>query len=222
MMKPDCRLVSRHCWGCLKRRARIHCRLQRIAAVFFFTSSIPISLAAQAPADKPANGDAAPVSRPCAASSSNPAPKAKTKGKAAAISNQTASACLEAKGAPLEIQEFFQSYVREQAWRIGEEKIVADGWMFARYLDKNELLQFAKEGLLADRVRWTEGRAYIQVNTRELDGGFARVEVSARFQGYGQSVDRFAPPKDTWDLDSNSTLEKALIAALDTHLKSLH
>ena len=131
-------------------------------------------------------------------------------------------ACLEAKDSPLNIQEFFQSYVRVQGWRFVEEQIVADGWIFARALDKDELLQFAKEGRLAGHVTWSEGKAVIRVSTRELDDGYTRVEVSAHLQGFGQNLDRFAPARDTWDLDSTGLLEKILIEALEEHFKSLH
>lgn len=148
--------------------------------------------------------------------------KHKTKGKSARNTGEAVSGCLEAKGSTLDIQEFFQSYLRAQSWQFGEEKIVADGWMFVRYLDKDELLQFAKEGVFASRVRWTGGKALVQVTTREIDGGFTRVEITAQLQGNGQNVDRFAPARDSWDLDSTGTLEKNLIAALDAHFRSLH
>jgi hypothetical protein len=172
---------------------------------------------AQEPADKPAA--TASIVRPCSAL---PARKNKTKTKGAAKAEEFAFACLEAKGSPLEFQEFFQSYVRAQIWQIIEEKIVNDGWIFSRSLTKDELLQLAKEGLFAGRVNWTDGKVVVQVRTRELDGGFSRVEISARFQGSGQNVDRFAPPRDSWDLESNGALEKNLIAALEAHVKSLH
>lgn len=131
-------------------------------------------------------------------------------------------ACVEAKDSPVNIQEFFQSYVRAQAWQFGEEKIIADGWLFARYLNKDELLQFAKESPFAGHVTWTEGKAVVQVATRELDDGYTRAEISAHIQGFGQNIDRFAPARDTWDLDSTGLLEKTLIAALEDHFKSLH
>ncbi|HEX4543958.1 MAG TPA: hypothetical protein VH114_12380 [Candidatus Acidoferrum sp.] len=172
---------------------------------------------AQEPTDKPTA--AASTVRPCSAP---PARKNKTKAKGAARVEEFAFACLEAKGSPLEFQEFFQSYVRAQSWQISEERIVEDGWIFSRSLSKDELLQFAKEGPLSGRVNWTAGKALVQVRARELDGGFSRVEISARFQGGGQNVDRFAPPRDSWDLESNGALEKNLIAALDAHVKSLH
>jgi len=71
-------------------------------------------------------------------------------------------------------------------------------------------------------VTWSEGKAIIRVSTRELDGGYTRVEVSVHLQGFGQNVDRFAPARDTWDLDSTGLLEKTLIEALEDHFKSLH
>ena len=176
----------------------------------------------QAPEDGSANS--AVMVRPCAAHPTGPKPyrKNKTKGKAAANPSEIPVACLEAKDSPLNIQEFFQSYVRVQAWRFVEEQIVADGWIFARALDKDELLQFAKEGRFAGHVTWSEGKAVIRVSTRELDDGYTRVEVSAHLQGFGQNLDRFAPARDTWDLDSTGLLEKILIEALEEHFKSLH
>jgi len=182
-------------------------------------SSLNIAAPSQEPGEK--SSPAAVVSHPCSAPQTSPAHKEKPKANSREA-KQIVPACLEAKASPLDIQEFFQNYLRVQGWRFGEEKIVADGWVFVRYLDKDELLQFAKEGIFAGRVKWTEGRALVQATTREIDGGFTRVEVSARMQGIGQSVDRFAPPKDTWDLDSTGALEKNLIDALDAHLKSLH
>ena len=172
-------------------------------------------------AQEPAEKSAAPASivRPCSAP---PARKNKPKARGATKAEDFAFACLEAKGSSLELLEFFQSYVREQSWAITDERIIEDGWIFSRSLNKEELLQFAKEGPFAGRVNWTEGKAVVQVVTRELDRGFTRVEISTHLQGNGQSVDRFAPPKESWELDSSGALEKLLIDALDTHQKSLH
>ena len=189
-------------------------------SLWFAVSSLAAQTAVQEPADKTATTSS--VVRPCPVLPANPARKNKTKSRGAADSKEVGPACLEAKGSALDFQEFFQSHVRAQSWQISGEKIIEDGWIFSRYLNKDELLQFAKEGLFAGRVNWTEGKALIQVETRELDGGFTRVEVTAKFQGGGQSVDRFAPPRDSWDLDSNGALEKNLITALEAHVKSLH
>jgi hypothetical protein len=188
-------------------------------SLFFLMAPVENFAFAQEAGEKPAVSES--TVRPCGEVQTDPKPRHKDKRKGGGAS-QVAMACLEAKGAPLEIQEFFQSYVRAQGWRFGEEKIVADGWMFARHLDKDELLQFAKEGRFADRVTWTEGKALVLVTTRELDDGFTRTEVTARLQGFGQSVDRLAPPKDTWDLDSSGVLERTLIEALEDHFKSFH
>ncbi|HYL83963.1 MAG TPA: hypothetical protein VE263_07000 [Candidatus Angelobacter sp.] len=192
-----------------------------VLTFLFLAHALCAPCAAQDQADKPPNAVAASVSRPCSLPGVDPKHKDKPKTKAASRS-QPASACLEAMGSPVDLLEFFQAFVREQRWGIDDERIAEDTWIFSRYLDKDELLQFAKEGLLAGRVQWTGGKALVAITAHEVKGGFTRVEVSARFQGGGQSVDRFAPPRDTWDLDSTGALEKILIAALETHLKSIH
>lgn len=202
-------------------------KLQRILlctlTILLFFSSFETRSAAQEPSEKAATSVASVRPCPADAANSKPARETKKKGKnAAAGSTVVPPACLEARASALDIQEFFQSFVREQSWRIGEEKIAEDAWTFSRYLDKDELLRFSNQGPFAGRVNWTEGRALIQVRTRELEKGFTRVEINARFQGYGQNVDRFAPPKDSWQLESNGTLEKNLISALESHLKTLH
>ena len=171
---------------------------------------------AQEPVDK---SSPSPLSRPCSAPAGT-SRKGKPKGKSAATSDP--AACLEVKQSLVDLHEFFQSYVRDQGWSIDDERIAEDSWIFTRYLTKDELLQFAKEGSYAGRVKWVAGKVIVQVAAHELGGGFTRVEVSARFQGFGQNVDRFAPPRDTRELDSSGELEKMLISALEAHLKSIH
>ena len=199
-------------------------RFLTLFALAFLLLDASLETRGWAQASEEKSAGSASLVRPCVArkEASKPAHKDKAKGKGAAASEETAVVCLEAKDSALNIQEFFQSYLRAQAWRFGEERIVADGWIFARYLDRDELLQFAKEGPFAGRVAWTEGRAVVLVATRELYDGFTRVEISAHLQGFGQNVDRFAPARDTWSLDSSGLLEKTLIAALEDHCKSLH
>jgi len=190
-------------------------------SLLLFFSSFETRGAAQEPSDKAATPVASVRPCPADAANSKPARETKKKGKSAAAgSTAVPPACVEVQASALDIQEFFQSFVRDQSWRIGEEKIAEDAWTFSRYLDKQELLRFSNEGPFAGRVNWTEGRALIQVRTRELGKGFTRVEITARFQGYGQNVDRFAPPKDSWQLESNGTLEKNSISAIETHVKS--
>ena len=190
-------------------------------SLLVFFSTFETRGAAQEPSDK-TTASVASV-RPCPADSMNskPARETKKKGKGAG-SNEIPHACLEVQTPAMDVQDFFQSFVREQTWRIGEENVAEEAWSFYRYMDKGELLRFSKEGPFAGRVNWTQGKALIQVRTRELEKGFTRVEVTARFRGYGQNVDRFAPPKDSWLLESNGTLEKTLISALESHLNSQH
>lgn len=189
--------------------------------LFFLCYPFATALCTQSPDDKPAN-ELVSLARPCSFAASGSKSKEKAKSKPAMRRVPSAPACIEAKGSLVELHEFFQSYVRAQNWRIDDERVAQDSWIFSRYLDKEELLQFAKEGAYTGRVRWTEGKAVVQITAHELEGGFTRVEVSAQFQGGGQNVDRFAPPRDTWNLDSTGALEKSLIGALEAHLKSLH
>lgn len=178
--------------------------------------------AAYAPADQ--TTDSAPIVRPCPAppADSKSARKEKTKRKAPVESDEGPSACLEAKASTLEIQEFFQSFGREQKWSIGKERVSEDSWTFSRSLDKDELVRFVEVGPFAGRVKWTEGKAFVKVNTSDAKDGYTRVLITARFEGYGENSDRFAPPQDTWNLVSNSTLEKNMISALETHFQSMH
>jgi hypothetical protein len=132
----------------------------------------------------------------------------------------TAAACLEVRSTVIEIQEYLQNYGREEKWNLSGEHVAEDAWTFSRKLEKEELLGYTKKDANTDRVNWTSGVAFIQVKTLELNAGFVRVQVSARFQGYGQSLDRFAPPKESWPLSSNATLENQLISILEKHSKS--
>jgi hypothetical protein len=132
----------------------------------------------------------------------------------------SAETCLEMRSTALEIQEYLQTYGREEKWNLSGEHVAEDAWTFSRKLEKEELLRYTKNDANTDRVNWTSGVAFIQVNTIELNDGFVRVQVSVRFQGYGQSLDRFAPPKEFWPLKSNATFENQLISVLEKHFKS--
>lgn len=189
---------------------------------FLFSCSFERYAAAQAPADQTA--ERAAIVRSCVAPSTNSKArrKEKTKRKGAADSNEVPPACLEAKGSALDIQEFLQSFIREQKWSIGQEKVSEDSWTFFRSLDKDELVRFVDVGPFAGRVNWTEGKAFVKVNTSDAEGGFTRVLITAKFTGYGQNADRFAPPQELWKPASNGTLEKSLVSALETHFQSMH
>jgi hypothetical protein len=131
-----------------------------------------------------------------------------------------AGACLEVRSTALEIQEYLQTYGREEKWNLSGEHVAEDAWTFSRKLEKEELLRYTKNDASTDRVNWTSGVAFIQVNTIKLNDGFVRVQVSVRFQGYGQSSDRFAPPKELWPLKSNTTFENQLISIVEKHFKN--
>jgi len=150
-------------------------------SLLVFFSTFDARGAAQEPSDK-TTASVASV-RPCPADSMNskPARETKKKGKGAG-SNEIPPTCLEVQTPAMDVQDFFQSFVREQTWRIGEENVAEDAWSFYRYVDKDELLRFSKEGPFAGRVNWKQGKALIQVRTRELEKGFTRVEVTRVFE----------------------------------------
>ena len=68
-------------------------------------------------------------------------------------------------------------------------------------------------------VMWSEHCSYksSRVHLKKLPTRGPRV-----LQGHGENADHFAPPQDTWELNSNGTLESAIISALETHFQSLH
>lgn len=103
---------------------------------------------------------------------------------------------------------------------MGDEHVAEDAWTFSRKLERDELLRFTRQEANAQAVNWTSGEAFVQVNTIELDDGFVRVQISVRFNGFGQSEDRFAPPKESWPLTSNFILEGQLISILGKHFKN--
>jgi len=133
---------------------------------------------------------------------------------------ETWRSCLEIHSTVLEIQEFLQAYGREEKWNLIEEQVGEDMWTFTRKLERDELLQFTKRDANSDGVNWTSGVVFVQLKTAELAAGFVRVQVSARFRGYGQNPDRFAPPKESWPLSSSGGLENHLITVLEAHFKN--
>jgi hypothetical protein len=189
-------------------------------AVFVFLFSYPFEGhgGGQVPADR------STIVRPCPApsTSSKPARRGNRKRKGVVDSKEVPPACLEAKASALDIQEFLQSFIREQRWSIRREGVSEDAWTFFRSLEKDELLRFVDVGPFAGHVNWTEGKAFVKVNTGEAQGGFTRVLITAKFTGYGQNMDRFAPPQELWKPASNGTLEKSLVSALETHFQSMH
>jgi hypothetical protein len=162
--------------------------------------------------------------RACSGSSSIKKPSKKQNKKKPGNSGDAppaAAGCLEVHSAALDILGFLQSFVRDERWGLTDEQNAEDAWTFVRSLGRDELLGYTKSDANPGRKTWTGGKAFIQVRTLELDGGFNRVQVSANFQGYGQSSDQFAPQRESWLLDSNGSLEARLVSALETHFKSI-
>jgi len=172
----------------------------------------------------PASPTGDSLTRPCLnadSGSKSSKEKKKTGKKTLGDTNaETSRSCLEVHSTALEIQEFLQAYGREEKWKSIEEQVAEDAWTFSRKLDKDELLQYTTRDAKSDGVNWTSGMVFVQVRTAEIDAGFVRVQVSARFQGYGQNPDRFAPPKESWPLSSNGGLENHLLSVLEAHFKT--
>jgi hypothetical protein len=159
------------------------------------------------------------VTRPCKIihDTSKPSKEAKKNGKKRL---GDVDGCLEMRSTTLEVQEYLQAYGREQKWNLSDEHVAEDAWTFSRKLERDELLRYTQNDASTGRVSWTSGMAFVQINTTELDEGFVRVQIAARFQGYGQSLDRFAPQKEFWPLISNGSLEKQLISIVEMHFKN--
>ena len=164
------------------------------------------------------------VVRPCSitdvATKSSRGPSKSRKGPEEKTAAESKS-CIEVHSTALDIQEYLQAYVRDLNWKIADEHVAEDFWTFFRILEKDELLNTTRSDASSTRVTWTSGRAFVRVGTVELKDGFTRVQISARFEGYGQSSDQFAPPKESWTLNSSGTLESQLLSALETHFKTL-
>lgn len=178
-------------------------------------TAIPLTAQVSAWDWKPSNT----ATRPCkiVPDTSKPSKEAKKNGKKRL---GDVDGCLEVRSTPLEVQEYLQAYGREQKWNLSDEHVAEDAWTFSRRLERDELLHYTQNDANTERVNWSSGLAFVQVKTAELDEGFVRVQIAARFQGYGQSLDRFAPQKEFWPLSSNGSVERQLIPALEVHFKN--
>jgi hypothetical protein len=128
--------------------------------------------------------------------------------------NDTASACVEAAGSAIHIQEQLQSFVRQERWAVSNEDISETTWTFDVAFNKEQLLFYAKPDSSSDRVEWQDGKAQVVVRSWDLGDGFARTIVSAKFQGAGESSDSFATQRSPWTLVSKGTLESKIVEGL--------
>jgi hypothetical protein len=190
------------------------------AALFFACGA-----RAQSPA--PQTAPVAPTTSSCRPCSANPVLAPGLKSKSAKklkhpLPPEPPPACVEIKGAAIEVQEFLQSVAREKQWRIGEGRASEDTWSFVRYFSPDELEKYADTKVLIEPVEFFGGKAALTVRTTELDDGFARVQISAHFQGEGKSTDKVsAQPGNLWPLNSRGVLEQELIGYLSTRYRHL-
>jgi hypothetical protein len=110
--------------------------------------------------------------------------------------------CLEVQDSAISIQEYLQAAVREFRWNVADEQASEDLWSFSIYLGADSVAAFTKPP--ADpRIAWTGGKANVNVRTNPLPDGFTRVIVTARFDGFGEPEDKFAPQRSSWPLPSS-------------------
>jgi len=131
------------------------------------------------------------------------------------LPQEPAPACIEVKGEPLEVQEALQGIAREQQWRIHDNHATEDTWTFLRYLNTDELEQYADTKVLVQPVDFEDGKVAVVVRTSDIGGGYTRVQISTQFTGEGKSSDTtMKQPATSWSLHSKGTLEKEMIASL--------
>jgi hypothetical protein len=133
----------------------------------------------------------------------------------------TKPACIEIHQSALLVQELSQKIVRDLRWKVVDEQATEDFWNFSIAISADELVAYMKPAKEL-RVSWTSGRASVNVQTVELSGGYTRLLISAKFDGYGVQDDSFAPKHESWPLLSNGALEAQIAGAISEHFKAVH
>ena len=133
---------------------------------------------------------------------------------------QDSPACIELSASPFDIQEYLQSFSRDQHWTILEEHVTEESWIFSLTVNKDELLGSTKELSNSEKVQWRSGIALVQISSAALADGFTRTIVRARFRGYGEAADKFAPQREYWELESNGTFEASIVSTLMARFKA--
>jgi len=133
---------------------------------------------------------------------------------------EPAPACIEVKGEGIEIQELLQKTAREQAWRIGDNRVSDDTWSYVRYLDPEELEKYADTKVLIEAIQFSGGKAAVTVRTTEINEDYVRVQISVQFQGEGKSTDKvLGQPGSSWTLKSKGVLEQELVTVVQKRYK---
>ena len=208
--------MKTHAWN---RRAAFPASKILFSVAITLLSSVLLS--AQEPSQSPAPMATA---RECSA---NPVLAASGKKKSAhktkhPLPPDPLPACVEVKGDALEMQETLQGIARDLQWRIHENHATEDTWTFVRYLNTDELEKYADTKVLIEPVQFEDGKAAVLVRTTDLGGGYARVQISAHFEGEGKSTDTtIKQPATSWPLNSKGALEKEMIAALQSRYQHL-
>jgi len=131
----------------------------------------------------------------------------------------SADGCLEVAAGSIEVQERLQAIVRDNRWRVLDEDTDESSWTFSVQLTRDELVADTKPDAVTEQMQWSSGKAAVVVQTVELPDGYTRVTITSRFDGFGESEDKFAPERALWKLTSNGRLEAGLIDALRARLK---
>jgi hypothetical protein len=211
--EPD-RDISGTCLRAASIQAGFFSRLWSMLFLLAILLLKPAASSGQAPQ---ATGPA----RPCAASWNTSAPRAKKKPpKNAPRELQENPACIELSASTLDIQEYLQFDLRNQHWAIVEEHLTEDSWTFSLAMSKDDLLGATRAGSSSVRVEWRSGTALVQISSSALADGFTRTVVRARFRGYGEALDKFAPQREHWELESNGTLEASIVSTLKARFKA--
>lgn len=205
-----------------RHRCTTRSGIQFVAATLLFCAS---PLPAQTQPALAAQPSSSALTRPCSANpvlSGSGTRKEKSHKPKNPSPAEPAPTCIEVKGQSIEVQEFLQNTARRQAWRIGENRASEDTWSYVRYLDPGELDKFADTKVLIEPVSFSSGKAAVTVRTSDLADGYVRLQISAHFQGEGQSTDKTSPqPATLWPLNSKGVLEQDLVNALRSGYKPL-
>jgi len=187
--------------------------------MFHFLFSLLMSTSVAVPHQ---NGGARVIARswPERRDSAGPEPERQRPNHAQDERQHQAGGCIELAFAPLEIQEYLQSYARSQQWKISQERVTEDSWTISRELSKEELLDATKRNTSTARISWTAGVVLLHIGTVQVADGFARSLIRASFRGYGQNRDQFAQQREYWELESNNSLETSIASALQAHFKA--
>ena len=168
------------------------------------------------------NAPAKPVVRSCP-DSWNEAPHGKKYRPSGKKKNppKESGACVELASSPLEIQEYLQSFARQERWSITADQLSEDSWTFSLEIDKDELLRDTVDESSPKGIEWTGGTVRVHLSTLQLPDGFARTTVRASFRGFGRNTDQFAMQKEYWELESSNAFENSIASALRNHFSPL-